>query len=332
MAYLPRPAIRRPISIAIVATLGLVTVVLSPLVVPLLWTVDLLQRHPTGRLSRAWVFLATTLTTEVLGIATAGASWVWYLGRRRTENWVAHSYRLEFWRARMNLFILHHVAGITFRSENPEALQPGCAIVVGRHASHIDAVAPLYALDQAGQLPRYTLKHDLQWLPSMDILGNRTRNVWIDRGHQTGSATFAAIEALAADLDETSSAIIFPEGTFFTAARRDRAVARLCQARPDLAEKASRLRYLLPPKPAGTLALMRGAPDADLVIMANVGVEKSETLQLLLASITEKRTLRIKSTRYCRLDVPTDQSELTEWLLDRWLEMDEWIHEHRTRP
>ena len=33
------------------------------------------------------------------------------------------------------------------------------------------------------------------------------------------------------------------------------------------------------------------------------------------------------ATRHARADVPADEDEFTEWLVDRWLEMDDWIHD-----
>jgi len=209
--------------------------------------------------------------------------------------------------------------------ENPEVLAAGKAIVVARHASHVDALGPLHACDVAGVRALYTLKQELQWLPAMDLIANRTPNVWIDRAPQAGSPMIGQVERLAARIDKTNAGVIFPEGTFFTPARLQKATARLAKTRPDLEADARRLTKLLPPRPAGFLALLRGAPDADIVLIANVGLENGGAVSELLDKIEHPTTLRMRAWRYPRHDVPTDPDLAVTWLLDRWLQMDQWI-------
>ncbi|MCP4222967.1 MAG: hypothetical protein GY773_06465, partial [Actinomycetia bacterium] len=130
-----------------------------------------------------------------------------------------------------------------------------------------------------------------------------------------------------AGIDPSSAAIIFPEGTFFTEERRDRAAARLATHRPDLETKARSLRYVLPPRTAGTMILLNGAPEADVVILANVGLEGFGSLNQIMTNIAEPKTVDVQIWRHERSDLPTSEHDLNTWLLDRWLEMDEWIHQ-----
>ncbi len=327
MARLPRPAIRRPISITTVSALAVVMIVLSLVVAPLLWVIDASTGSRRGRRSRVWLLITATLATEAASVIGAAAIALWYVGRKKSPKRIPTAYALEFWWAEQHLRNLHRFAGIDFISQNPEALAPGNAIIVGRHASHIDAIVPLIALHRVGIQPRYTLKQDLQWAPAMDLIGNRTPNVWIDRAPQPGSPMFNRIESLAAGINDQSTGVIFPEGTFRTPQRHVRAIERLAKTRPKLAEKADALRYVLPPRPAGTLALLKGAPAADVVIMSNVGLEGCASIKEISNTITSDRPVQIHATRYDRNSLPGDDEELVDWFIDRWLEMDEWIHQ-----
>ena len=199
--------------------------------------------------------------------------------------------------------------------------------MVARHSSHIDAVVPLLVLEDADRLARYTLKEDLKWAPAMDLVGDRTPNVWINRSTPS-SEMFQQIEQLAAEMPDNSTCVIFPEGTFRTPERHEAAIERLRSSRDDLADKANGLRYVLPPRPAGTLSLMRGAPDADIVVLANVGVEGRSSIKEIIATITDKRPIEVHAIRHPRSTVPTDDDEINAWLIERWIEMDDWIH-HR---
>lgn len=329
VASIPRTSVRRPISFTTALVVSLVIMVLTPLALPLLYVADLVTGRPRGKWSRVWMLIGATIWFEFFGVL--GGAWLWlrYLGGRiDPTGWDAANYRLEFWWCRSHMRNLELFAGVRLELLDDRPLHGPRSIVVARHSSHIDAIVPLTVLDRAGRLPCYTLKQDLKWAPAMDIVGHRTNNVWIDRTPRPGSPMMSEIEDLAASMNEISSAVIFPEGTFRTPERHRRAIDRLRRTRPDLAERADRLRYVLPPRPAGTMALLRGAPDADVVILANHGTETRSTLAQIVATIDQPHPITVKATRHARADVPDDEDTFTEWLVDRWLEMDDWIADH----
>lgn len=312
----------------VVPLLAIVMTVLTPVAVIGLGLVDLATGHRRGLKVRIWLVLTCVLLNEAVGAVIGALIWVRFLGRAGSEKWLSANYRLEWWWCRRHLGAFERFANIRMVFENPEELSAGNAIVVARHASHVDALAPLHACDVAGIRARYTLKQELQWLPAMDLIANRTPNVWIDRAPQAGSPMLIKIEELASGIDETSSGIIFPEGTFFTPARLEKAVSRLASTRPDLGDKARQLTKILPPRPAGFLALLRGSPHTDIVLIANVGLEHGGAMSELLANLDCPTTLRMRAWRYSRLEVPSDPDDALTWLLDRWVEMDRWIVEH----
>lgn len=328
VAHLPRPAVRRPLSIAVVSLAGILTTVLTPVVAPVLFVVDLVTGHQRGRRVRVWLLVVATIWCEWFGVVRAGLLWVTHLGGRRDPDaYTAANYRLEFWWCARHLANLGRFAGVTVDMPDPSPLAGPRSIIISRHSSHIDAIVPLIVLGRVGRLPRYTLKEDLKWAPAMDLVGDRTPNVWINRAPALGSPMFDEIERLAETMPDDASAVIFPEGTFRTPQRHARAIERLGRTRPDLARRADTLRYVLPPRPAGTQALLRGAPDADLVVLANVGTEHRSSIAEIIDTITEPHPIVVHGTRYERSTVPDDPDAFAEWLIDRWLEMDDWIHQ-----
>lgn len=302
-----------------------VMTVLTPVAVIVLGLVDLGTGYRRGRKVRVWLILTCVLLNESVGTVIGLLISLRFLGRAGSDAWLSANYRLEWWWCRTHLSAIERFAGIRMEFDNPEVLTGGNAIIVARHASHVDALGPLHACDVAGIRALYTLKQELQWLPAMDLIANRTPNVWIDRTPQPGSPMLDRIEELASGIDESSAGIIFPEGTFFTPARLHKAAARLGRTQPELEAKAREFTTLLPPRPTGFLALLRGSPQSDIVLLGNVGVETGGAVSNLIADIGKPTKIRMHAWRYPRSEVPDKSEEAVIWLFDRWLEMDQWI-------
>ena len=88
------------------------------------------------------------------------------------------------------------------------------------------------------------------------------------------------------------------------------------------------MNYLLPPRPAGTLAFLEGAPDADIIVLGHVGYEPFSTIKDILANLGSEHSIIVRAWRFARETVPTDPTAQIDWLFDRWLEGDEWISSH----
>ena len=223
-------------------------------------------------------------------------------------------------------------SGFRIHVENPEVTEQADAIVMGRHFSHADALFPAMVFGlMGGHELRYMLKEELQWPPAMDLVGNRLPHVWIDRAPGPDSPMLAVMARAAADVDSRTVACIFPEGTFFTPRRLERALDRLNRTRPDLAERAAGLRHVLPPRPAGSLALLEGAPDADIVVLGHIGLESYSNISDIIRAIPMTQPITIHLWRHHRREIPDDPHGQTTWLVERWVELDQWI-EHRLAP
>lgn len=322
MAAPPRPAIRRPISFTVLVLATTLGVVLSVVALPVLVVTDLATRSPLRR-TRFWCLGMGVLLNEIAGLTAALALTAWHVGR--LDEPLAHDrfHRLEWWWVSRHLANLRRFAGLRWVIENPDELGDGNAIALARHASHADSILPVLLFGIVGRHQlRYTLKDDLQWAPAMDIVGNRLPNVFVDRSPAADSPLADRLESLAAGLDG-GVAVIFPEGTFFSPRRRDRAAARIAETRPDLEEAARSFEHILPPRPAGTEALLAGAPDADLILVAHEGMEAFSDLASIRKELPLRSPVRVRLWRIARDEVPTD--DFAGWLLDRWIDLDRWI-------
>ena len=83
----------------------------------------------------------------------------------------------------------------------------------------------------------------------------------------------------------------------------------------------------MPPRPTGTKALLRGAPDADLLIVAHEGMEGfgGGAIVDIARNLPLRHPVRVRLWRIPRAAVPVDEHTLAGWLLEVWAEIDDWI-------
>ncbi len=243
---------------------------------------------------------------------------------------VAAHYRLQTWWAASLLRTLDRTVGIDLEVNGLDALG-GRTILLSRHASLADALVTAVLIgDRAGLHPRMVLKSELAADPCLGVVGHRVPNVFVDREASDSSAGLAQLQRLAATMDDRSVCAIFPEGTRSNPAKRARALGKLRELNPDRAQRLERLAVLLPIRPAGTLALLAGAPGADVVVAMHSGLEGLDTFGGIHRHLRTRRiALHYEFTRFHRSELPpTDglhDPELTEWLDQRWVEFDQQL-------
>lgn len=304
----------------------------APVLAPVLVVADLIGGIQRRRFLRAWAFAGAYLFREVVGLTTLGVLWVASgLGvatqRRCFQN--AHHALQRWWvgglaRAMIRIF------SIDLRVSGAEHALPAPAIVIARHISLGDALLPTFLVAVPHRMTLlHTFKQDLAWDPCLDIVGHRAPHHFVDRAPRDRESELAPIRELGSQADHETSIAIFPEGTFRTQARFDRAIARLEDSDPVAAEAARGLEYLLPPRPAGTFALLQGARSADLVILGHTGFEPFSSLRRTWRNIPFRTPVHARLWRIPRAEVPEESGEFARYLLDVWLEMDRWIGERR---
>ena len=320
---------RRVISLPAITIGLLLGIALAPIWAPLAVVADLVRgRRPLPTL-RVATFVIQALALEVLCMIVAFGLWVYYAGRlaspaaRRTHS------RMQWWWAGHIAAAGRRSVRLRFETTFDGPLSPGPVIAIGRHASYADAILPALLFGTAQRMElRYVVAIGLAWDPCLDVYGHRLRNHFVDRGN-ADATDIAAIERLVEDIGEHDAAVIFPEGQFYTPARFGRALRRLRPDEPLIAARAARLRNLLPPRPGGTLAMLRAAPQADVVVIAHVGLERFGSVRDIWRNTPLTSPVLAHTWRHDRATLPTTDDDLVGWLYDQWDIIDRWIDEHR---
>lgn len=310
--------------------------VLTPIVAPIASLVAYIQDRRDGqgliRRTRLVALVAAMVLIDFIGRIRVFGIWLQEpLGLNASTPRVQRKYAAGMaWYTNQIVRAITTIAPLPIdRSEYDADLLTANTIIIARHRSVFDAVLPSVLLYEKDIVARYTLKDDLQWDPNIDVVGGRMQHVFVKRGSSDLESGLRPIRELAARIDDSSAGVIFPEGTFFTEKRFARALKAIERRSPERFDAAKKLRHLLPPRPAGTLAMLEGAPEADIVMLGHVGVEPFGSLGQIIENIgDDRRRLRLKAWRFERSLVPTDPDEQIQWLYDRWLEMDEWIESH----
>ena len=296
--------------------------VLAPLWVMLTALADLVRGRPRLPTTRLLAFGWCWAWLETAGVLAA--TWFWLT--RRTQRLQQH-YRLQRWWAARLMGALRATTGIRIDAAEADALRPGPAVLLCRHASLADSLVSAWVVTSVARMrPRYVLKRELLADPCLDIVGNRLPNHFLDRAATDSDGELAALRALAAGMGGDDVAVIFPEGTRATPRKREHALARIAERDATRAERMVALRHVLPPRPAGTAALLDGCPHADVVFAWHVGFDGLDTFGGILRHLARApRPVQFHTRRVPRADVPSGDG-FTLWLDQQWLRVDDDVH------
>ena len=133
---------------------------------------------------------------------------------------------------------------------------------------------------------------------------------------------------MAADLTERDALLLYPEGGDWTPTRHRLAVAGLRRrGRRAEAARAARMPHVLPPKPAGTLAALRAAPQADVVVFTHTGHDELLDIVSIWNALPLRAQLRLVWWREPAAELPDDDAAREDWLNGVWTRIDAWIGE-----
>lgn len=319
---------RRALTIPAVLLLALGGTAVAPLAFPLTLLVDLAGRRRLG-LTRGLAMFLVFLWCETLGLGAALVLWL-LLGWRRAP-FLAANARLQALWGQALFSAGQRILGMRVEIEGaapPTGHRP--LLVLVRHASTIDTLLPVVLLSYPlGWQLRYVLKRELLVDPCLDVVGNRLPNRFVRRGaHRTG-AEVAAVLGLHDDLTPADAVVLFPEGTRFTPARRqrllDKLASRAAAGDSTAAEELALSRDLqasLSPLRAGTLALLEHNPGADLLVVAHAGFEVATTMATFTRGATVGKTARIRLLHVPFPALPRDPAAQARLLATLWREVD----------
>lgn len=206
-------------------------------------------------------------------------------------------------------------------------------IALARHAGPGDSVAIPWVLARtAGRLPRIVLAEALRWDPGVNTIVTSLGGFFVPAQSGPNGDRLDGVRRLAASLHPDDVLLLFPEGENWTPTRRSKIITKLRERGERLrAARAESLRYVLPPKSRGAWAAHEARPDADIMIVAHVGLGMLTSPKLVFDAVPfQNRPLEIKTWTYAAADVPDEEVAFTAWLEDRWVEVDAWIAEQKS--
>lgn len=320
---------RRLVSIPLIFFSALVLLLLSPLWIPLLALAGLAVKRARSSL-RCVCFIFLFLCCEVTGIVAS--AWLWLqhaaFGTSRSAYLQANT-ALQFWWADTLRQFAQTLFRLRFIVEGEDALSGPATIVLPRHCSTGDTILPLcFYAKKCGFNVSYVLKRELLLDPCLDIVGNRLPNVFLNRVAEDMGPELASLESLARQASAADSLIIYMEGTRFSSPKRDRILQLLAdKGDTEALQRAERWSKLLPIRPAGALALMKTAPDKDLLFLAHSGFEGSASFASLFNGSWLNTTVRLRFWRVRAADIPSDDAGRRALLFDQWDTMQQAITE-----
>ena len=75
------------------------------------------------------------------------------------------------------------------------------------------------------------------------------------------------------------------------------ACAKIAERDPALAPRADRIQHLLPPKVGGVLAILEGAPDADILVIGHTGFDGLRRMSEIWDGVLVGREIRVRIRR-----------------------------------
>jgi 1-acyl-sn-glycerol-3-phosphate acyltransferase len=316
---------RRAVTIPLAFVLLALLLAAAPVVLLALAIYDVALRRRLAAV-RCYTALTVVAAMECIGLVWAFAIWVLRGG-------IPANFRLQCWWTSTLLAASQRVLGVRFELPPLPDVGTRPILLLVRHASLIDTLFPAVTVAIPHQIRlRYLLKHQLAWDPCIDVIGQRLENVFVRRGSKNASQELVLVQRVAEELGPKLGVVVFPEGTRYSPARRAAAIDKL-RARGDTAllAQAEALQAVLPPQPGGVLALLQGAPEADVVFLAHTGLEEARTLADLWNGKLIGRVVRATSWRVPREQVPTGVRARIAWLYDEWAKVDAWVAAEQAR-
>lgn len=303
------PLRRRLVTIPVYGLAWLATTGLAPLWLPVATLVGVWRRQSfmiLRLLLFLWVYLSLALVTLAAYLAL-------YLGDRERRDERLFSVSGSYGNALFSWCV--RLLSLSVAVEGDKSSLRGPLLVLVRHASIVDAALPAWLLSTNGLRLRYILRKELMMEPCLDIAGHAGPHCFLDRdgdAHQE----LSRIREVAQHLG-SHAVVIYPEGTRFSVAKRDKAIQSLERDRPELATIAASMTHVLPPKVGGVLQLLKTAPGADCVIVAHRGLEGFASPRHFFRGSAVGRRIEVRIWRVRRENVPP-VAEQPRWLFDLW--------------
>lgn len=318
---------RRAISVPLTFVITAVYVAVLPVALVYGSIADGVRRRPQLA-ARFHLMMVSILLLHCFGLIALMAIWLGSgrfagLGRDRFVRW---SFELERWWGDLIIRIGERLYDFEIIVLGDECLESGPVVVFARHTSIIDTMLPLRLIENwHGMFARIVKKQELLWDPCVDSISQRVPRTFVRRGSDDHSTQLDNVRKLSGGMGARDALWMYPEGTRFTAKKRERVLASIAARHPDKLDRAEEFQYTLPPRPGGTLALLEQCEGMDVVFCAHTGMELANRLKDFFAGSLYKRKARVEMWRVPASEIPKGDEARLQWMHEQWLEVDRWV-------
>ena len=280
------------------------------------------------RLLRVSAFACGYLVVELAALPVVAWLWLRMAPHRRADDgeWAEVHRRLLGWALGFVLSWAGRCFGFRVVVDGPAAPIDGDEPIVAlaRHGGPGDSFALVQLLLARGRNVRIVLKDILQLDPALDVLLNRLGCCFLPAHPAPGDDLPGRLAELADRLAGRDTLLVFPEGGNFTPRRRRRAIRRLqAEHRHDAARAAALMANVLPPRPAGVLAVLESHPDLPVVLLAHAGLDRLVSLKAAWGALPLPVPMTVRA--WPTSAVPAGDEARLAWLTTEWATVDEWV-------
>ena len=330
---MPPAALRRPVTVTVWLAASVICLILSPVLLALAAVASALSGRPQvlifTRLAIAYFAL------ELAALVACAALWLASAGGLLMQTGLFQRLHVRLLRRFVHAFAARWVALLEIevaeepRSEATRALEAdGPLLFFSRHAGPGDTILLIdRLLTRFDRAPSVVFKQSVAIDPCVDLIAHRLPHAVLDTSEKEECE--ARIAEVAAGLGDRGVLLIFPEGGNFTSERRRRAIRKLRRSgRRREAAQADQMTNVLPPRPSGALAAMRGNPQAGIVFGAHTGLGLAAFPREVWRQTPLRRTFRSRMWLSPPAQRPVGDEEQVVWLYGWWKRLDDWIEQH----
>jgi 1-acyl-sn-glycerol-3-phosphate acyltransferase len=327
---MPPASVRRPVTVTLWLLVSIAVLVLSPVLLAL----AALASAVTGR-PQMLIFTRLAVVYFALELAVliaCGGLWLAACGGLLMKTPLFQRLHVALLRQFVHVFTLRWIALLEIEMAEEEtsaasrALEAdGPLLFFSRHAGPGDTILLIdRLLTRYERSPSVVFKESVAIDPCVDLIAHRLPHAVLDTADK--EACEARIEEVAAGLGERGVLLLFPEGGNFTAERRRRAIRKLRRSgRRREAARAERMDHVLPPRPSGALAALRGNPGAEVVFAAHSGLGLAAFPREVWQQTPLTRTFTSAMWLAPVAERPADPEAQVVWLYDWWKRLDDWV-------
>jgi 1-acyl-sn-glycerol-3-phosphate acyltransferase len=323
----PPKYLRRLLSIPIIAVFGVVALVGLPLWLFVAVLADVVLSIRRMRCTRILLFVVFVPWLEMLAVSLGLSVWIRHAGQMRNPSAQNKLQKLLAFYGHSLTSATKRLLGLRLTVTGTESVDDGAPLLCfGHHTSLLDSFLPVEILGHGRKYRmHYVIKKTLAYAPAFDTVGHWIPVHFVDRSGKNSEQETRAVGQLAANLPNRTTQVIYPEGTFYTAARHTRALERLSTQDAELLPRAQQLRYVLPPRAGGAISMLEHNPTADVLFFVHAGFEPFVNIGSILRNVPFTETVRVHMWRVARSEVPVEPRAQYRWLFSEFERMERWV-------